>query len=38
MTPAGHEPRFFLDRGIGSRIVAAGVRARGWQVITMDER
>ena len=38
MTPAGHEPRFFLDRGLGSRFVPAGLRARGWQVTTMDER
>lgn len=38
MTPAGNEPRFFLDRGLGSRFVPAGLRERGWQVTTMDER
>lgn len=37
MTPAD-EPRFFLDRGLGSRIVPAGLREHGWQVTTMDER
>lgn len=30
--------RFFLDRGVGSRIVPAGLRAAGWIVTTMDER
>ncbi len=31
-------PRFFLDRGLGSRIVPNGLRAAGWSVTTMDER
>ena len=30
--------RFFLDRGVGSRIVPEGLRAAGWIVTTMDER
>lgn len=30
--------RFFLDRGVGSRIVPDGLRAAGWIVTTMDER
>lgn len=30
--------RFFTDRGIGSRIVPAGLRAAGWSLATMDER
>jgi hypothetical protein len=38
MTPTGREPTFFLDRGLGSRIVPTGLRERGWQVTTMDER
>jgi hypothetical protein len=29
---------FFLDRGLGSRIVANGLRAEAWAVTTMDER
>lgn len=29
---------FFIDRGVGSRIVPDGLRARGWVVTTMDER
>lgn len=29
---------FFLDRGMGSRIVPLGLRDRGWIVTTMDER
>lgn len=32
------EARFFLDRGMGSRIVPLGLREAGWQVVTMDER
>ncbi|HEY0216177.1 MAG TPA: hypothetical protein VGC57_07290 [Cellulomonas sp.] len=31
-------PRFFLDRGLGARLVPAGLRTAGWQVTTMDER
>ncbi|GAB3614462.1 hypothetical protein GCM10027415_28020 [Humibacter ginsengisoli] len=30
--------RFFIDRGVGSRIVPEGLRAAGWIVLTMDER
>jgi len=30
--------RFFIDRGVGSRIVPDGLRAAGWAVVTMDER
>lgn len=29
---------FFLDRGLGSRIVASALRNAGWQLETMDER
>lgn len=29
---------FFLDRGLGSRIVPEGLRTHGWSVTTMDER
>jgi hypothetical protein len=29
---------FFLDRGLGSVVVPAALRARGWQLTTMDER
>ncbi|QBI54376.1 PIN-like domain-containing protein [Streptomonospora litoralis] len=29
---------FFLDRGLGSRIVAGALRDAGWQLETMDER
>lgn len=32
------DARFFLDRGLGSRIVPSGLRAAGWVVTTMDER
>jgi hypothetical protein len=32
------DTRFFLDRGVGSRIVPDGLRAAGWSVTTMDER
>lgn len=32
------EPRFFLDRGLGSRIVPSGLRSRGWHITTMDDR
>jgi len=27
-----------MDRGLGSHIVPDGLRAAGWQVVTMDER
>jgi hypothetical protein len=30
--------RFFLDRGLGSRIVPAALRQAGWTLETMDER
>jgi len=29
---------FFLDRGLGSRTVANGLRASEWSITTMDER
>ncbi|MGC0145035.1 hypothetical protein [Pseudactinotalea sp. Z1732] len=32
------EPRFFLDRGLGSQLVPSGLRERGWLLTTMDER
>lgn len=38
MTADGSEPRFFLDRGLGSVVVPGGLRDRGWHVTTMDER
>lgn len=36
MTAGSH--RFFIDRGIGGKFVPAGLRERGWQVVTMNER
>ena len=33
-----NDTRFFIDRGVGSRIVPEGLRAAGWDVVTMDER
>jgi hypothetical protein len=30
--------RFFLDRGLGSRIVPEALRGAGWSLETMDER
>ena len=38
MSPSREPPRFFMDRGLGSHIVSAGLRAAGWLVVTMDER
>lgn len=35
---ADAEPRFFMDRGLGARIVPTALRDAGWQVVTMDER
>ena len=32
------ELSFFLDRGLGSRVVAEGLREFGWSLTTMDER
>jgi PIN like domain len=32
------EPHFFLDRGLGSRILPTALRNAGWQLTTMDER
>lgn len=32
------EVTFFIDRGMGSRLVPEGLRAAGWNVTTMDER
>lgn len=37
MSPSS-DPSFFLDRGLGSRIVAEVLRDAGWRVETMDER
>ncbi|MGV8883620.1 MAG: hypothetical protein ACOH19_15850 [Rhodoglobus sp.] len=31
-------PSFFVDRGVGSRLIPEGLRAIGWEVVTMDER
>lgn len=31
-------PMFFVDRGVGSRIVPEGLRNVGWHIVTMDER
>jgi hypothetical protein len=30
--------RFFMDRGMGSHLVAGGLREAGWHVVTMDDR
>ncbi len=30
--------QFFIDRGLGSRTIADGLREAGWSVVTMDER
>jgi PIN like domain len=38
MADAGAELRFFLDRGLGSRIVPGRLRDAGWLLTTMDER
>jgi hypothetical protein len=38
MTARSGTPQFFLDRGLGARIVPGGRRARGWLLTTMDER
>jgi hypothetical protein len=38
MTVIDPGPRFFVDRGLGSRIVPGQLRAAGWQLVTMDER
>lgn len=32
------QPRFFLDRNLGSRIIPDGLREQGWLLTTMDER
>lgn len=32
------DTRFFIDRGVGSRIVPEGLRSAGWTVTTMDDR
>jgi hypothetical protein len=31
-------PRFFLDRGLGGRIVPEALRSAGWSCVTMNER
>lgn len=36
MTAGSH--RFFIDRGMGSKIIPDGLRERGWEVVTMNER
>jgi hypothetical protein len=36
--PPISEMTFFLDRGLGSKKVAAILRAAGWKVTTMNER
>ncbi|MFD6950337.1 MULTISPECIES: hypothetical protein [unclassified Nocardiopsis] len=38
MTPPLDGLTFFLDRGLGSRIVAKALREQGWRLETMDER
>jgi hypothetical protein len=38
MPAAASGLRFFLDRGLGSRIIPGLLRAAGWQLTTMDER
>jgi hypothetical protein len=35
---AGSGLRFFLDRGLGARIVPQALRQAGWTLETMDER
>ncbi len=35
---AASELRFFLDRGLGARIVPQALRQAGWTLATMDER
>lgn len=30
--------RFFIDRGMGGKYVPDGLRERGWEVVTMNER
>jgi hypothetical protein len=35
---AASELRFFLDRGLGARIVPDALRLAGWTLETMDER
>jgi hypothetical protein len=35
---AASELRFFLDRGLGARIVPQALRRAGWTLETMDER
>jgi len=37
MPEAGRGLTFFIDRGIGSRIVPNALRAAGWTLVTMDE-
>ncbi|MDR1189899.1 MAG: hypothetical protein LBK95_21000 [Bifidobacteriaceae bacterium] len=36
--PGQEQPRFFIDRNMGFRIVPGGLRKRGWLLTTMDER
>ena len=38
MEAAASGLRFFLDRGLGSRVVPQALREAGWVIETMDER
>jgi len=38
MQPSDPALAFFLDRGLGSRVVPTALRAAGWQLTTMNER
>ena len=38
MPSHGSDLRFFVDRGLGARIVPSLLRAAGWRLTTMDER
>lgn len=38
MEAAEEHLRFFVDRGIGSRVVPGALRDAGWALVTMDER
>jgi hypothetical protein len=35
---ADHDFHFFLDRGLGSKMLPLKLRSAGWQITTMDER
>lgn len=38
MEAAEEHLRFFVDRGIGSRVVPGALRDAGWALVTIDER